>query len=126
MKNTQRIFLILVIILTILGTYYLLYSDKFSRNKSPSTNVNLKECVDIDPFDIKGRAELVDAMRKYLADNENISLDTYFIGEMIGETNCFSLKVNNLELYETTDRSLVIIRDGKEYKRVGSDLWRPD
>jgi hypothetical protein len=126
MKNKYRILLILVFILAILGTYYFLYSDKFSLDKPPSTRVDLKECVVIDPFDIKSRSELVDAMRKYLADKENVSLDTYFIGEMIGETDCFSLKINNLELYETADGSLVILKDGKKYKKVSSDLWRPD
>lgn len=126
MKNKYRILLVLVLILAILGTYYFLYSDKFLLRKPPSTNVNLKECMAIDSFDIKSRAELVDAMRNYLADNENVPTDTYFIGEMIEETDCFSLKINNLELYETTDGSLAILKDGKKYKKVSSDLWRSD
>lgn len=117
-------FLVIIIVISLSATYFFLNFEKFIKKDKSSSNINLENCAQIDSTNIMVRASLVDTMRNYLAENENVPLTTPFKGSAIGEENCFSLVISDFEVYEAFDGSLVIIKNGNKYKIIPRDLWK--
>lgn len=131
MKKIIPIFIILLVVLSLLVTYYIINFEKFSSKDNdlsltanPSVSVDLVSCQKVDEEDYRGQIERVNLMRKYLAEKENIPLTTGFTGKIIDGTQCFSLKVSNLEVYEDNEGNLVIVKDGVLDNKVPERSWK--
>lgn len=123
MKYSAHVISVFLVICSIVGTYFLLKAENFNRNTLPSSSVNLNECIQVNTDDIENRIKVVDMMRKYLTEKKNIPLTTSFVGSVVEGTNCFTLKIDKYELYETADKSLVVLELDKEIERIPVRLW---
>lgn len=84
---------------------------------------DLESCQKIDINDASASGKLMQQMMNYLEDKESVSADNSFIGTWVQGTKCFRLRISDLELYATEDNYLVILKNGKEYRRIPPEIW---
>lgn len=113
------LFLLLLVLLAGLILYYFSVKNKFPVSSNIAT-----KCLSSEDNTPEVIAQTTDLIRKYLDKNENIPLTTSFIGKVIPGTKCISIQISNLKLYVDKENYLILLKNGKEYKKISPGDWK--